>query len=68
MYNFNLRVLLPYMPKFEMGLLLTLEISTIALLISIPLGFLGALMRTSQQRSLRAIALPMSKRYATYHC
>ena len=28
MYSFNLRVLLPYMPKFEVGLLLTLEIST----------------------------------------
>jgi His/Glu/Gln/Arg/opine family amino acid ABC transporter permease subunit len=57
MYSFNLRVLLPYMPKFEVGLLLTLEISTIALLISIPLGFVGALMRISQHRSLRAVAL-----------
>lgn len=57
MYSFNLRVLLPYVPKFESGLLLTLEISAIALLISIPAGFIGALMRVSPNRPFRAIAL-----------
>ena len=52
MYSFNLHVLLPYLPKFESGLWLTLEISAIALLISIPLGLLGALMRASLHRWL----------------
>ncbi len=57
MYSFNLRVLLPYVPRFETGLLLTLEISAIALLISVPAGFIGALMRISPRRPLRAMAL-----------
>jgi polar amino acid transport system permease protein len=56
-YDFNLRVLLPYVPKFEAGVLLTLEISVLALLISIPLGFCGALMRVSIHRTSRIIAL-----------
>lgn len=57
MYDFNLRVLLPYLPKFAAGVLLTLEISAVALLISIPLGFCGALMRVSNRRALRIGAL-----------
>ena len=57
MYSFNLRVLLPYVSKFEWGLLLTLEISAIALLISIPAGFIGALMRVSPRKPFRAISL-----------
>ena len=56
MYDFNLRVLLPYLPKFAAGVLLTLEISAVALLISIPLGFFGALMRVSGRRALRTAA------------
>jgi len=56
-YDFNLRVLLPYLPKFAAGVLLTLEISAVALLISIPLGFCGALMRVSNRRALRIGAL-----------
>lgn len=55
MYDFNLRVLLPYLPVFGKGALLTLEISALAILISFPCGLIGALMRISGSRLLRAI-------------
>ena len=55
MYDFNLRVLLPYLPLFGRGALLTLEISALAILISFPFGLLGALMRISSNRVSRAI-------------
>ena len=55
MYDFNLRVLLPYLPLFAKGALLTLEISALAILISFPCGLLGALMRISPSRALRGI-------------
>lgn len=55
MYDFNLRVLLPYLPVFGKGALLTLEISALAILISFPCGLLGALMRLSRSRLLRAV-------------
>jgi polar amino acid transport system permease protein len=54
-YDFNLRVLLPYLPVFGKGALLTLEISALAILISFPCGLLGALMRLSRSRLLRAV-------------
>lgn len=55
MYDFNLRVLLPYLPAFGRGALLTLEISALAILISFPCGLLGALLRISNSRLLRTI-------------
>ena len=54
MYDFNLRVLLPYLPVLGRGALLTIEISALAILISFPCGLLGALMRISDNRALRA--------------
>lgn len=55
MYDFNLRVLLPYLPAFAGGALLTLEISALAILISFPCGLVGALMRISGSPLLRAL-------------
>ena len=54
-YDFNLRVLLPYLPNFASGALLTLEISALAILASFPLGLLGSLMRISRHRLLRGL-------------
>jgi len=54
-YDFNLRVLLPYWPAFCKGALLTLEISALALVISLPCGLLISLMRVSRSRLLRAL-------------
>jgi len=54
-YDFNLRVLLPYLPNFAGGALLTLEISALAILASFPLGLLGALMRISRYRLARGL-------------
>lgn len=56
MYDFNLRVLLPYLPTLGWGALLTLKISALAIVISFPLGLLGALMRISDSRLARGIA------------
>ena len=56
LYDFNLRVLLPYLPALGWGALYTLEISALAILISFPLGLVGALMRISDNRPMRAIA------------
>ena len=55
MYDFNLRVLLPYLPAFAGGALLTLEISALAILISFPCGLFGALMRIFGSPLLRAL-------------
>jgi len=55
MYDFNLRVLLPYLPALGRGALLTLEISALSIVISFPLGVLGALMRISSNRLARGI-------------
>ena len=55
MYDFNVRVLLPYLPVFGKGALLTLEISALAILISFPCGLVGALMRISGSPLLRAL-------------
>jgi polar amino acid transport system permease protein len=55
LYDFNLRVLVPYLPVLGLGALKTLEISALAILISFPLGLLGALMRVSGSRLARAI-------------
>jgi len=54
-YDFNVRVLLPYLPVFGKGALLTLEISALAILISFPCGLVGALMRISGSPLLRAL-------------
>jgi His/Glu/Gln/Arg/opine family amino acid ABC transporter permease subunit len=53
--DFNLRVLLPYLPNFVSGALLTLEISALAILASFPLGLIGSLMRISRHRLLRVL-------------
>lgn len=55
LYDFNLRVLLPYLPALGWGAVQTLEISALAILISFPLGLVGALMRISNSRVARAI-------------
>ena len=55
MYDFNVRVLLPYLPVLGRGALLTLEISALAILISFPCGLVGALMRISGSPLLRAL-------------
>lgn len=55
MYDFNVRVLLPYLPVFGKGALLTLEISALAILISFPCGLVGALLRISNNKLLRGI-------------
>ncbi|MGC2414875.1 MAG: amino acid ABC transporter permease [Stellaceae bacterium] len=56
MYDFNFRVLLPYLPNFATGALLTLELSALAILASFPLGLIGALMRISRNRLARGLA------------
>jgi polar amino acid transport system permease protein len=53
-YHFNLRVLVPYLPSLGWGAVLTLEISALALLLSLPAGLGGALLRISGSRVLRA--------------
>lgn len=55
LYDFNLRVLLPYLPVLGWGAVRTLEISALAILISFPLGLAGALMRISGSRAAQAI-------------
>src|SRR4051812_15843932 len=55
-YDFNLRVLIPYLPLLGWGALRTLEISALAILMSFPLGLLGALMRISGSRIARGAA------------
>jgi len=55
-YDFNLRVLTPYLPALGWGAVLTLELSALAIAISFPLGLLGALMRISRSRALRGVA------------
>ncbi|HEX5327312.1 MAG TPA: amino acid ABC transporter permease [Acetobacteraceae bacterium] len=52
LYSFNLRTIIPYLPHFYAAGLLTIEISALALLISIPLGLAGALGRTGRNRLL----------------
>jgi His/Glu/Gln/Arg/opine family amino acid ABC transporter permease subunit len=54
-YDFNLRVLIPYLPLLGLGALKTLEISALAIVISFPFGLLGALMRVSRSRIARGI-------------
>ena len=55
-YDFNLRVLLPYLPVLGWGAVRTLEISALAILMSFPLGLAGALMRISRNGFERALA------------
>jgi len=55
-YDFNLRVLYPYLPTLGWGAVQTLEISALAILLSFPLGLIGALMRISGSRVLRGAA------------
>jgi polar amino acid transport system permease protein len=54
-YQFNLAALAPYMDQFVNGFLLTLLISFATVVISLPLGLGGALVRTSHFRVLRAV-------------
>ena len=55
-YDLNLRVLVPYLPVLNWGAVRTLEISVLAILLSFPLGLVGALMRVADNRLARAIA------------
>lgn len=55
-YDLNLRVLVPYLPVLGRGAVRTLEISVLAILLSFPLGLVGALMRVADKRLARAIA------------
>ena len=55
-YDLNLRVLLPYLPVLGWGAVRTLEISALAILLSFPLGLVGALMRISGNRLARGLA------------
>jgi len=55
-YAFNLRVLLPYLPLLGWGALRTLEISALAIVVSFPLGLVGALLRVFGNRPLRGLA------------
>lgn len=55
-YDLNLRVLIPYLPVLGWGAVRTLEISVLAILLSFPLGLVGALMRVADNRLARAIA------------
>ena len=55
-YDLNLRVLVPYLPVLGWGAVRTLEISFLAVLLSFPLGLVGALMRVADNRCARAIA------------
>ena len=54
--DLNLRVLIPYFPVLGWGALRTLEISTLAIALSFPLGLAGGLMRLSDNRLARCIA------------
>src|ERR1700722_3655854 len=54
--DLNLRVLVPYLPVLGWGALRTLEISVLAILLSFPVGLLGALMRVADNRLARAVA------------
>jgi len=49
-------VLYPYLPTLGWGAVQTLEISALAILLSFPLGLIGALMRISGSRVLRGAA------------
>ena len=55
-YSFNLRVLLPYFSDLGWGAVVTLELSVLAILISFPLGLIGALMRLSGNKVSRGLA------------
>ena len=55
-YSINLRVLAPYLSELGWGAVLTVELSVLAILISFPLGLVGALMRLSRNRVSRGIA------------
>ena len=55
-YDLNLRVLVPYLPVLSWGAVRTLEISVLAILLSFPLGLVGALMGVADNRLARAIA------------
>jgi len=46
----------PYLPVLSWGAVRTLEISVLAILLSFPLGLVGALMRVADNRLARAIA------------
>ena len=48
--------MLPYLPDLARGAALTLELSVLAILISFPLGLIGALMRLSDNRAARGLA------------
>jgi His/Glu/Gln/Arg/opine family amino acid ABC transporter permease subunit len=54
--DLNLRVLIPYLPVLGWGALRTVEVSALAILLSFPLGLVGALMRISNNRVARAAA------------
>jgi polar amino acid transport system permease protein len=56
LYDFNLRVLLPYLPVLGWGAVRTLEISALAILMSFPVGLAGALLRISGNRLGRGLA------------
>ncbi|HEX3954776.1 MAG TPA: amino acid ABC transporter permease [Stellaceae bacterium] len=55
-YDFNLRVLVPYLPVLGWGAWETLKISALAILFSFPLGLIGALMRISSNRLAQSAA------------
>ena len=67
-YDFNLRVLYPYLPTLGWGAVQTLEISALAILLSFPLGLIGALMRISGSRCCVAPPPPMSRWCAISRC
>jgi His/Glu/Gln/Arg/opine family amino acid ABC transporter permease subunit len=56
-YTFRWSVLVPYLPLFAHGLLVTLQISVVAEALGIVLGLAGGLARLSRVRFLRAAAV-----------
>jgi len=58
-YALNFRVLLPDLPRLESGAALTLEVSALALVLSLPLGLGGALLRRSRWRGIRTAVTAM---------
>jgi His/Glu/Gln/Arg/opine family amino acid ABC transporter permease subunit len=53
---YDLNLLVPYLPVLGWGAVRTLEISVLAILLSFPLGLVGAVMRVADSRLGRAIA------------
>jgi len=56
-YTFRWDVLIPYLPAFARGLLVTFEVSVTAEVVGILLGFIAALARLARWPALRAVAI-----------